>query len=196
MMKSHLAVVAISFVMVTAGASAIDNTSAAAQTSPPAGYRLVWADDFNDTTVDTNRWIFRAESKLRSTQLPENVSVSNGCLRIELRKEKSRGKKYTGGGLISRETFKYGYYEARMRVPPGAGWHTSFWMMKSKSAETTQPGAPAQEIDVVEQNSSREYGYSAGVIDWSDPKKPRNYGRRTFGRKNVETPKLCDGFHV
>jgi beta-glucanase (GH16 family) len=52
-------------------------------------------------------------------------------LRIALKKE-DRGKlHYTAGGVISKKTFKYGYYEARFRVPPGAGWHTSFWMMRN-----------------------------------------------------------------
>jgi beta-glucanase (GH16 family) len=47
-------------------------------------------------------------------------------------KKEDRGKlHYTAGGVISKKTFKYGYYEARFRVPPGAGWHTSFWMMRN-----------------------------------------------------------------
>jgi len=39
------------------------------------------------------------------------------------------GKHYTGGGIISKQTFKYWYFEARFKVPAGAGWHNSFWTM-------------------------------------------------------------------
>src|SRR5581483_590648 len=41
-----------------------------------------------------------------------------------------RGMAHTGGGIISRRTFGYGYYEARLRIAAGSGWHSSFWMQR------------------------------------------------------------------
>ena len=97
---------------------------------PPPGYQLVFSDEFDGGSLNTNRWGFRLESKMLSTQQRENVSVKDGNLVIALRKESVRGKNYTGGGVISRPTFVYGYYEARFKTPPAEGWHTSFWAMK------------------------------------------------------------------
>ena len=48
---------------------------------------------------------------------------------IFMRKQEDRGKQYTGGGIISRERFHYGYYEARAKMFGGAGWHESIWAM-------------------------------------------------------------------
>lgn len=54
----------------------------------------------------------------------------NGNLEIVLRKESVAGKNYTAGGIISKRTFVYGYYEARFKTPPAEGWHTAFWSMR------------------------------------------------------------------
>ncbi len=53
-------------------------------------YTLAWADEFNGPALDTEKWGFRTDSKMWSTQKPENVEVSGGTLtpeefRIDLR---------------------------------------------------------------------------------------------------------------
>ena len=159
-----------------------------------AGYRLVFSDEFNGTALDTEKWNYRTDSKGLSTQLAANVSVSGGTLHLKLKKESAQGKNYTGAGVISKQTFKYGYYEARFKVPPGAGWHTSFWTMRSDGAGGTAPGAAKQEIDICEQDSVKLTGYSAGVIDWS----PRMLHQEQVGhgRTNLRTPDLSADFHT
>lgn len=156
-----------------------------------AGYALVWADEFDGQSLDLARWDYRTDSKLWSTQLPQNIRVADGQLKIALKKEDANDKHYTGGGIISKTTFQYGYYEARFKVPAGAGWHTSFWAQKQDGSGGTNPRAARQEIDFCEQDSVKLTNYSAGVIDWSGPKKGAN-----FGRKYVATPDLSQDFHV
>ncbi len=92
-------------------------------------YRLKFADEFNGKKVNTKKWLYRTDSKHWSTQLPANVVVKEGILHLDLKKEKADDKQCTGAGIISAEPFHFGYYEARMKIPPGAGWHTSFWLM-------------------------------------------------------------------
>src|SRR3954453_3174150 len=82
-------------------------------TYPPLGYRLKWSDSFDGASLDASKWMFRTDVKADSSQRAENVAVENGSLVIRLKKEDDRGKNYTGGGVISREKFRYGYYEAR-----------------------------------------------------------------------------------
>jgi len=158
--------------------------------SPPPGYRLVWADEFDGPVLDTNKWVFRTDSKLWSKQKPENVSVQKGRLMLAVKKEEAGGMHYTGGGVISRQTFKYGYYEARFKVPPGAGWHTSFWMMLHNGNGGTGPTVSAQELDVCENDSVHQNSYGVNVHKWNP--KPHV----ALKGKSVNTPNLSDDFHV
>ena len=62
---------------------------------------------------------------------------------------------YTAGGLISKPAFGHGYYEARLKMPKGRGWHTSFWMMQN--GPKTGLDDRFQEIDVCEQDSRYQH---------------------------------------
>jgi beta-glucanase (GH16 family) len=175
-------------------ASAAAPATPAAPTTPitPYGdvvqnYALSWSDEFNGPAVDSDKWQYRTDSKMWSTQQAANVSISDGKLVIALKDEHVDNKSYTGGGIISKRTFEYGYYEARFKVPPGSGWHTSFWTMAYNNANTKPEGT--QEIDICEQDSVHTTKYSAGVIAWG------NHGAG-HGRKYVKTPDLAADFHV
>jgi len=102
----------------------------------PAGYTLLYQDKFDGNHVNEKDWVFRVDRRQLGTWVngldrAENVSVHDGALHIALRKEKIDGRdEYTGGGLISRHQFGYGYYECLSRpFMSGKGTHTSFWQM-------------------------------------------------------------------
>lgn len=185
--------------------------AAESEKSPLPGYHLVWSDDFDGSKLDTNKWHYRTGKRILSFQQPENVSVTNGLLRLALKKEKAGGAQYTAGGVISRAQFKYGYYVARFRCPDAAGWHTSFWTMDYIDPATLPPGADfaqlmeqgkatnstqvkAQEIDICEQDAVNPRSYSAGVIDWSGKtgKRSQGYGRKYYR----DTVDFSADFHV
>ncbi len=105
------------------------------------GYALAWSEEFDGTTLDATKWVCRTDSKNLSTQKPDNVVVKDGLLRLILKKEEAGGKNYTGGGIISLPAFKHGYYEARIKMPAGDGWHNSFWLMKHDGSGTTDSQA-------------------------------------------------------
>ncbi len=155
---------------------------------PPAGknWRLAFADEFDGATVDAARWNFRTGPRHWSDQRPDNVSVRGGMLRIALRREQSGGLEYTAGGVISKQAFRYGYYEARVKMPKGRGWHTSFWMMQNGSK--TGKDDRFQEIDVCEQDSVDHGSYS---VNWHSYKP-----HVSFGHKRVNAPGLSADFHV
>lgn len=160
------------------------------QADPPAGYKLAWSDEFDGSTVDVAKWNYRTDSKHWSTQKPGNVSVADGTLKLAVKKEKAGDKEYTGAGVISKQAFQYGYYEAKFKVPPGAGWHTSFWMMKHNGKGGTDPAATILELDVCENDSVGLTGYGVNTHLWNP--KPH----KTFGGKHVKTPDLSKDFHV
>lgn len=191
-----------------------DSTSDETDVPRPAGYtHLVFSDEFNGNALDPSKWYYRTGGRILSFQKPDNVRVSGGLLHIDLKKEDAGGKHYTAGGVISKQQFKYGYFEARFRVPHAAGWHTSFWTMQyqpplnkhgqvdyaeqvERGGEETGKPHLTQEIDICEQDSANAHSYSAGVIDWSpkDPKHRRNFGRVYY--KGDKVPDLAAGFHV
>ena len=155
--------------------------------APPAGYRLAWQDDFDGTTLDTAKWQYRTDTRYWSTQLPANVSVSNGLLNLHLKKETVGTVNYTAGGVISRNLVRYGYYEALMKVPPGGGWHTSFWMMKYNRPATD---TVAIELDVLENDSVTPLKYAVNVH------RHLPAPHVTFGTKTFNSPSLSSGFHL
>jgi beta-glucanase (GH16 family) len=159
--------------------------------APPAGYRLAWQDDFDGTALDEAKWQYRTDARYWSKQLPANVSVSGGVLNLHLKKETvvsdATTYNYTAGGVISRNLVRYGYYEALMKVPPGRGWHTSFWMMKYNRPATD---TVAIELDVLENDSVNLLKYAVNVH------RHLPAPHATFGTKTVNTPSLSDSFHL
>jgi len=154
------------------------------------GYRLAWHEEFDGDRLDTGKWAYRLDTRFWSVQRAENVSVADGCLRLALKKEKQGEFAYTAGGVISREAFQYGYYEARFRCPPGAGWHTSFWMMRHNRQRTADEAVAVQEIDVCEQDSVTRTSYSVNLHRW----KPVPHV--SYGHQRIATPDLAAEFHV
>lgn len=159
-----------------------------APTLPPeraAGYKLAWQDEFEGNQLNSSEWSIRTGARFASENTKANVSVAEGWLRLAVRKEKAGKLEYTAGGVISKREFKYGYYESRFRVPRGAGWHTSFWMLKNTGGQTGN----RQEIDVVEQDSKdlTSYGMNLHIHH------PQHQG---LAGRRVKTPNLADDFHV
>ena len=164
--------------------------AAVAPTAPLPDYTLAWGDEFNGDSLDQNKWGFRTDSKHLSTQKPENVSVKNGKMCLTLKKETAGGKQYTGGGVVSKATFKYGYYEARLKVTPVAGWHTAFWLMKHDGSGSTDSHEAAQGLDVFENNSINPLAYMVCVRKYN-PDPPE-----VFGFSTLTAPDLSADFHV
>lgn len=154
-----------------------------------AGYKLAFSDEFNGSALDLKKWLHRTDSKMWSTQLPANVKLANGHLVLELKKEDAQGKQYTGAGIISKAAYKHGYYEARMKIPPGAGWHTSFWLMKHDLSGGTAPKTACQELDVIENDSIHKESYSVAVHRWKGE-------HLVLGGKKVKSPDLSRDFHT
>lgn len=102
--------------------------------NPPSDdYELLFADEFDGTALNTSHWRYREDVRkggyFNGLNLKQNVTVSDGHLRIVARLENIKGKpEYTGGGIISKAQFGYGYYECLSRpFMAGKGVHTSFW---------------------------------------------------------------------
>lgn len=150
-------------------------------------WTLEFADDFDGTQLDTAKWNYRLAPRFWSEQKPQNVSVQGGMLRIALKKETAGGLEYTAGGVISKQEFRFGYYEARLKMPKGKGWHTSFWMMRNGPGNGDKQDR-YQEVDVCEHDSVDPASYSANFHIY----KPHE----SFGAKRIATSDLSADFHI
>ncbi len=128
---------------------------------PPAGkgYVLLYQDNFDGSAVNESDWSFRTGRRtggnLNGLHFKENVSVSGGLLHLAVRQETINGQlESTGGGLISKHQFGYGYYETRSRpFMAGRGVHSSFWQ-----AGGAKPNNDIFEIDSYEIDSREHLG--------------------------------------
>jgi len=151
-------------------------------------YRLQFADEFKGKSLNTKKWLYRTDSKHWSTQLPANVVVKEGILHLDLKKENAGDKQYTGAGVISAKRFHFGYYETRMKVPPGAGWHTSFWLQGYDGMGGTGTGKTTIEIDIIENDSKNPEKYGINLHRWQ--------GEHKSTVKDITTPAMDEDFHT
>jgi len=150
---------------------------------------LTFEDNFDGTEVDANKWQYRTDSKHWSTQLPENVEVKDGYLYLNVRKQTANGMDYTGSGVITKQRFKFGYYESRFKVPAGDGWHSSFWLMGYDGSGGTSTTKANQEIDICENDSKNFLMYGTNVHNWLG-------SHTSVSGVKVTTPDLRANFHT
>ena len=103
---------------------------------------IVWRDEFNGDALDENNWWYDVGASVVPNQLQtytkslNNIKVVNGQLVITARKE-SNGQ-FTSAQINTKNKldFKYGRFEARMKLTSVSGLQPSFvlfsiWLMAS-----------------------------------------------------------------
>ena len=131
----------------------------------PEGYRLVWHDEFDDKSKDmpdTDNWYYEtAEPGWVNNELQtyiagkkgdiQTAEVSHGTLKIRAIKVGNRvysaRLNTRGEGGKSGKGWKYGYFEASLKLPVGKGTWPAFWMMPVASSNWPDCG----EIDIMEE---------------------------------------------
>ena len=162
-----------------------------ARAAPPAGFQLVWGDEFDGAQVNEQEWTHRVGKAHFSVCAAEAVSLENGCMKIRAARS---GAHYTGGGLITKRKFLEGYFEARIKLDGGRGWHDAFWTTWLGSMADRAPELktkPRIEIDALEHYPIFDaHKFSYGIIEWYPTL--GNLNRDTF-----ETPAdLGADFHL
>lgn len=102
----------------------------------PAGWRLVWSDEFNGPEIDRSVWDYeigfiRNKEPQYYTDRPENSYIEDGNLVIETRMESYMGAPYTSASLNTRgkKAFRYGRIEMRAKLPKGNAIWPAFWTL-------------------------------------------------------------------
>ncbi len=141
------------------------------------GWTLVWSDEFNGTSLDrsvwnydigTGDWGWGNGEVQYYTDKADNVSVSDGSLKITAKRENYNGSAYTSGRIntLGKKAFKYGKMEARIKVEGGNqnGVWPAFWMMGNNMASGTN-WPYCGELDIMEHANSRNY--VEGTLHWN-----------------------------
>lgn len=108
------------------------------------GYTLVWADEFDyEGRPDPKKWNFDVgmhwhnNEQQAYTDRLENAQVRDGKLHLYARKEPFGEREYTSARMTTfdRQSWQYGYFEIRAKIPDGIGSWPAFWFMPDTSRQ-------------------------------------------------------------
>ncbi|HEY2934035.1 MAG TPA: glycoside hydrolase family 16 protein [Acidobacteriota bacterium] len=181
---------------------------AASRSDPAAeGWKLVWADEFNqEGRPDSRNWNYEA-GFVRNQELqwyqPDNARCENGLLIIEGRRERKRNPNYDPNGRDWRTTreyadytsacmttrgmhsWQYGRFEMRGRIDTRPGLWPAFWTL-GVNGQWPRNG----EIDIMEYYRGMLLANAAWgtdkrwVAEWDDIRKPLiEFGDPDWSRK-------------
>lgn len=144
-------------------------------------WQLVWSEEFNGTSLNSEIWEpqigtgtayglpsgWGNNERQYYTNRPENLTVSNGVLRITARAENYMGSQYTSARIrtAGRFEFVYGRIEALIRIPSGQGIWPAFWLLPTNSPYGGW--AASGEIDIMESTNIADRIY--GTIHYGAP---------------------------
>ena len=177
----------------------------------PAGYSLVWQDEFdgnygyapnenglpqtelnpNDWTheVKNSGWVNHELQNYVNHKTPEGKLVTelrDGKLRITALKE--NGKVYSGRVYAKvKSGWTYGYIEASIKLPKGKGTWPAFWMMPVNFRSWPADG----EIDIME-----EVGYHPDYVSSSLHANAHVHSNRTQVTHEMKCPGAEGEFHT
>ncbi len=166
-------------------------------------YRLVWADEFDGSSLDEDKWSYQIGNGCPSLcgwgnnelqyYREENVEVSGGTLKIHVRDETFGGSDYTSARIRTKDkaAWTYGRFEARMKMPSGGqGYWPAFWMLSEEDHYGTWP--LSGEIDIMEMVGQTPNKVT-GTVHYG-PLSPNNrwLGDNYF----LPSGSLDDGFHL
>jgi beta-glucanase (GH16 family) len=146
-----------SFLPAAALALVTSSTFIPAKPAHASGWVITFEDDFSGTSLDRSKWFTRYiynngkmdhfnDEKERFRENGNHV-FKDGILNLVAQKPTPKGY-YPSGMIRSRQTFRYGYFEARIKMPPGKGMWPAFWLNSDydKNGKLSWP----PEIDIME----------------------------------------------
>jgi beta-glucanase (GH16 family) len=134
-------------------------------------YQLVWADEFNGTSLNTANWnVDIGNPGVNSEQeyyQASNVVETGGNLVITANQQTIAGQPYTSGKIETYGKFSttYGRIEARIALPMVTGMWPAFWML-GNSINTGTGWPQCGEIDIMEQVNTNNT--ILGTMHWYD----------------------------
>lgn len=145
-------------VKVTAQSSTAKKISESIVVNVVVAQGLLWSDDFDSPgPPNSSKWGYDlgaggwGNNEVQYyTNRSDNVIVSDGTLKIILKKENYQGSQYTSARLLSKGkfSFKYGRIEVRAKIAAGGGTWPAIWMLGDNISTSGWPACG--EIDIME----------------------------------------------
>jgi beta-glucanase (GH16 family) len=143
---------AVLFVASFGAGTLVANFAVAAPDKP--GYALTFDDEFDGTSLDLTKWQRRykwGEAVINGeleAYVDDAFSAQNGILDIvgthQQGQYAGQTLDYTSGVICSVHEQRYGYFEARLKMPKGQGLWPAFWLLGANGT------AGVNEIDIHE----------------------------------------------
>jgi beta-glucanase (GH16 family) len=164
-------------------------------------FNLVWNDEFDGQQVDTDKWVFETgqhgwgNQELQNYTEGQNSTVANGNLSIHA-KLVGNGQNvgdYTSSRMNSTQSFKYGIFEIRAKLPEskGPGLWPAIWML-GESIKTGTSWPLCGEIDIMEYVSWDPDKTSCALHMQSNNHAAGN----PIGSGHVDFPTAEEEFHI
>lgn len=122
----------------------------------PVGWNQTWNDEFEGTTVDTNKWDpilwTTPHNNEQQAYHPSRVTVSEGNLVLTADGANFGGKSYTSGKVESLFAQQYGRWEIRAKLPGTLGTWPAIWLLPDTNA---YPWPSQGEIDIMENRGNQ-----------------------------------------
>jgi beta-glucanase (GH16 family) len=118
----------------------------------PSEWPLVWSDEFDGPTLNFTKWGIPSYKERADQQVntPGTASVKDGYLHLTAFEKNGR----LHGPIIDSKAarlFRYGWFEARMKMHRLRGHHASFWLQSPLFRKgTDDPSLFGTEMDVIE----------------------------------------------
>ncbi len=163
------------------------------------GYSLVWADEFEGSTLNLNDWSYEignsgwGNNELQYYQSGnKNVTVSNGKLTITAKKESINGANYTSARIKTqgKKSFTFGRIDIRAKLMTGQGYWPALWMLGESISSVGWPACG--EIDIMELVGHKP-STVVGTAHWGLPGKNSTYISRNYTLSGTDFSKE---FHV
>lgn len=171
-------------------------------------YAIAFADEFDDLSIaprvlGKERWTAHTpwngdfgDAIFTNPRADGPFAVRDGKLLITASKD---GEGKWRSGLVAAADasgqgagVQYGYFEARMKLPPGPGTWPAFWLISLKPAEDKRPKI---ELDVIEYYGHRTDRYHVtGHVWYSRPDQKKTY--RSGSKVPVQPDSLTGAFHT
>lgn len=193
------------------------NTDLSTSTLPPGEWALAWHDEFDGDTLDETKWNHRLHrfGDRVGQWVPEGARL-NGKGQLELTAFERDGEYYcgaiqTGGNFMdtpgepmcfnkdltwpvgkflpTKFEHRYGYWEARCKLPKLSGWWGAFWVQSAIIGSSADFARTGVEIDILE-NFTRN-GRISHNIHWG------GYGadHQSRGSGEIQMEDWQDQFH-
>lgn len=172
-----------------------------------SSYQLVWSDEFEEDSLNTNNWNYQVLPAGRFngewqayTDSEQNTYIEDGALVIKANYEGgAHGMgKYTSARLntAQKQSWKYGKIAARIKLPYSEGLWPAFWMLGSNINENggDTPWPQSGEIDILELYGLHDDGVVEANIHYADAEdKHAMMGAKAY---KLKKGKFADDFHV